>query len=116
MPMQVYNVMSDAPGAGELEDTVFASYAVGYSLFGVIMFLVLLLKVDIVTSEVMYSAAGLFSKLAVLLGDYAAYKHNLKAARAVVGIMSVISAFVIFVLVRSKMTTAGRSDAYHRWK
>lgn len=121
---QVYNVMTNSATAGKLEDTVFASYALGYSLFGVIMFLVLLLDVDIVTSEVMYSVAGLFSKLAVFLGDYSAYKHNLDAARAVLGIMSFISAGVILVLIMARMNTGGsmtktpteRSDAYKRWK
>jgi len=121
---QVYNVMKDSPTAGEIEDTVFASYAVGYSLFGIIMFLVLKLDVEIVTAEVMYSVAGLFSKLAVFLGDYAAYKHNLAGSRAVLGIMSVISATVIGILVMAKMSASGsittppteRSEAYRRWK
>lgn len=113
--------MKDSPTAGEIEDIVFASYAVGYSLFGIIMFLVLLLKVDIVKSEVMYSVAGLFSKLSVFLGDYSAYKHNLNAAKSVLGIMSIISAGVIIVLIMDTkkpqiLVTAGRSDAYRRWK
>ena len=52
-------------------------------------------RVEPEQAEVVYSIAGVFSKLAILFGDFASYKHNYAGAAVVLSIISL----VVFVII-----------------
>ena len=59
-------------------------------MFGVIKY-----KVEPEQAEVVYSIAGVFSKLAILFGDFASYKHSYAGSAVVLSIIC----SVVFVIV-----------------
>lgn len=61
-------------------------------MFGVVFY-----RVDPERAEVVYSIAGVFSKLAILFGDFAAYKDSYEGAAVVLGMISLVT----FVIVAS---------------
>ena len=80
--------------AADYTKVAFATYAIGYLTFGVIMASVLVMGVDtdegIDDAERVYSLAGLLAKLGVLFGDYAIYTKSLGGAVAVLVTVTVI--------------------------
>jgi hypothetical protein len=103
----VGTIINDSTGTGQTEWIVFAGYVVGYTLFGLIMAVVLWGKPSKAHMEKLYSYAGLFSKLAVFIGDYAAYKHSEEGATAVLVIMCL--AFV--AILRSALYAPTEAEA-----
>ena len=87
-------------------------YVIGYTLFGGIMAVVLWGDPSKEHMEKLYSYAGLFSKLAVFLGDYAAHKESEEAAVAVTAAMGF--AFVCIMYSALYAPTAAESSGVYR--
>ena len=85
---------------------------IGYTLFGGIMAVVLWGDPSKEHMEKLYSYAGLFSKLAVFLGDYAAHKESVEAAIAVTTVMGL--AFVCIMYSALYAPTAAESSSQYR--
>lgn len=84
----------EVTSAADYVKVAFATYAIGYLTFGVIMAAVLMMGVDdeagIRDAERVYSLAGLLAKLGVLFGDYSVYAKSLGGAVAVLVTVTVI--------------------------
>lgn len=59
------------------------------------MAIVILYKIGAEQAEVVYSGAGIFSKLAILFGDLAAYKKSLGGAIAVLLTLVVFNVILV---------------------
>lgn len=66
-------------------------------------------------TEKLYSYAGLFSKLAVFLGDYAAHKESAEAAIAVTTVMGFAFVCIMYSVLYAP-TAAETSSGYRSYE
>lgn len=91
----VSRIIDESSNVSGTEWLVYWSYVVGYSLFGVIMAGVIRYEVAAEKAEVVYTIAGIFSKLAILFGDLAAFNGSYVGAACVLAMISVATTLIV---------------------
>ena len=80
------------------------------------MAIVISYKIEPEKAEVVYSGAGIFSKLAILFGDLAAYKNNLGAAIGVLSILIIVNVLLVyFGLLPNRQNTSKGGNTSGRY-
>ena len=106
----------DVTGSDPVVQIAFATYAIGYLTFGVIMGFVLLRGIDspnaISDAERVYSLAGLLAKLGVLFGDYAVFASSFELSVAVLVVVIVIILATLWHWSRPQSSGGGEYGYY----